>query len=128
MTGGGGAASSNNKVGVGIIGTGPVGENVTRSDAPPNPIPQAQAPVQDAAPDPNALVPNVNAEPDPNELKPNVAPNALPAPQQVNQIDPNAPQNAAASNPKDDGNEPADVTYSSSKHNKKKGLRKVIPF
>ena len=130
MTGGGGAASSNNKVGVGIIGTGtgPVGENVTGSDAPPNPVPQAEAPVQDAAPDPNALVPNVNAEPDPNELKPNVAPNALPAPQQVNQIDSNAPQNAAASDTKDDGNEPADVTYSSSKHNKKKGLRKVIPF
>lgn len=129
--------ANNNKVGVEAIGTGtgPVGENAPRSDEPVNPIPQAEPPAQAQtqaeAPDPNALVPISNAksaEPDANELVPNVSQTPPPAPQQINQIDPNAPQATAAGNPKDDGNEPADVTYSSSKHNKKKGLRKVLPF
>jgi hypothetical protein len=50
------------------------------------------------------------------------------APQQVNQIDPNAAQSATVSGNKNDGNEEADVQYSSSKHNKKKGIKKVLPF
>jgi len=127
-----GAGFGNDKVGVEKIGTGPapVGENAPRSDAPAlDPVPQAEAPAQapTQAPDPNELTPNANAQPDPNELKPNVAPDNLPAPQ-VNQIDPKAQQSATASSGKTDGSEEADVTYSSSKHNKKKGLRKVVPF
>ncbi|HEY1262519.1 MAG TPA: outer membrane protein assembly factor BamD [Terriglobales bacterium] len=72
------------------------------------------------------LAPNV---PDNNELKPNVsqgADGALP-PAQVNQIDPNAPAEGAAS-AGDPQSEDADITYSSSKHKKKKGLRKIVPF
>ena len=131
------ANNNNNKVGVGIIGTGtgPVGENAPRSDDPANPVPQAQAPLQPPAqtqaeaPDPNALpISNGSAQHDPNELVPNASQTPPPAPAQVNQINPNAPQNTATAGAKDDGNEPADVNYSSSKHNKKKGLKKIIPF
>jgi hypothetical protein len=112
-------------------GTGPVGQNTPRTGDALDPVPQPEAPAgtqaqTPTAPDPNELTPNAPA--DPNELKPNVAQDNLPAPPQVNQIDPKAQQNAAASGPKNDGNEEADVQYSSSKHNKKKGLRKVVPF
>ncbi len=128
----GAGLGSNNKLGVEAIGTGagPVGENAPRSDVPPNPVPQVEAPAPPAQ-DPNELIPNANANaqpPDPNELKPNVSQDPLPAPQQVNQMGQSAPQNAAASEAKSDGDQPVDVTYSSSKHNKKKGLRKVVPF
>ena len=136
-----GFSGDNGKVGAQVVKSGTLapGENAPRSDgAAPDPVPLAEAPqvpkqpdapAQAAAPDPNELVPNANAQPDPNELKPNVGPdNNLPAPQQVNQIDPKAQQSAAASSSKNDGNEEADVQYSSSKHNKKKGLKKVIPF
>lgn len=133
-----GSVSNNNKVGIETIGVGtaPVGENAPRSDDPANPVPQAQPPAQPPAqaqaqaeaPDPNALpISNGNTPHDPNELVPNVS-QPPPAPAQVNQIDPGAQQNTAAGAAKDDGNEPADVNYSSSKHNKKKGLKKIIPF
>lgn len=131
MAAGAGFGAGNGKVGVETIGTGtaPLGDAAApRSDAPaPDPTPQAEPPAP--APDTStAAAPpaDANAPPDPNELKPNVAQD-LPAPQQVNQIDPKAPQSAATPN-KTDGDEEADVTYSSSKHNKKKGLKKVIPF
>lgn len=126
-TGGGG------KVGAEVVGsgTGPVGQNTSHTGDALDPVPQPEAPAgiqaqTPAAPDPNELTPN--AQPDPNELKPNVAQDNLPAPPQVNQIDPKAQQSASASSTKNDGNEEADVQYSSSKHNKKKGLRKVVPF
>jgi outer membrane protein assembly factor BamD len=129
--------NNNNKASLGIIGTGtgPVGESAPRSGDPADPVPQAQpsaqAPAQTQtqaeAPDPNALpISNGNAQHDPNELVPNVSQTPPSAPAQVNQIDPTAPQNTASV--KDDGNEAADVNYSSSKHNKKKGLKKIIPF
>jgi outer membrane protein assembly factor BamD len=102
--------------------------------------------------DSNELKPNVPANSngqaapaaDPNELKPNVSsdnsqPPAAP-PQQVNEIQPGAgataegangqtsadgrPANASSS-----GQEKADdAAISSSKHKKKKGLKKVVPF
>jgi outer membrane protein assembly factor BamD len=141
MAAGAGFGGDNGKVGAKVVGGGTLseGESVPRSDgAAPDPVPQTEAPqvpkqpdapAQAVAPDPNELVPNANAQPDPNELKPNVAQdNTLPPPQQVNQIDPKAQQSTATAAGKNDGNEEADVTYSSSKHNKKKGLKKVIPF
>ena len=140
MAAGAGFGGGNGKVGVETIGTGTVGANqeAPHSGDGTDPTPQAEAPASAQvpaqpgpaqAPDSNELVPNANAQPDPNELKPNVTPdNNLPAPTQVNQIDPNAPQSATANGNKNDGNEEADVQYSSSKHNKKKGLKKVLPF
>jgi hypothetical protein len=129
----GAGLGGNGKIGVETIGTGsaPTGENAPRSDAPPalDPTPQAEAPAPAATDNAtaNPPAPDPNAAADPNELKPNVASDNLPAPQQVNQIDPKAPQSAATTNAAS-GTEEADVSYSSSKHNKKKGLKKVIPF
>jgi hypothetical protein len=83
------------------------------------------------AEDPNELKPNVAA--DPNELKPNVdAAQTAPAPTQVNEIEPGANGQAAATDPKA-GTVTADdkdieAAMSSSKHKKKKGMRKVVPF
>jgi outer membrane protein assembly factor BamD len=78
------------------------------------------------------LKPNVA---DPNELKPNVQadPNALPAPQQTNEISPdnnNSPANSSstASSSKSGGNPDDLVDISSSKKKKKKGLGKLNPF
>ena len=134
MAAGAGFGGGGGKVGVEMMGTGkaPAGDaSAPHSDGiAPDPTPQAEmpAPAQAAAPDPNELVPNAKAEPDPNEVKTIVAQDNLPPPPQINQIDPKAPQGAAANSSKTDGTEEADVQYSSSKHNKKKGLRKVVPF
>jgi hypothetical protein len=129
-----------------------------RSDAPPAAdTPAAGAsdaaastPAADSQPAANELTPNVpaNSNPaaasDPNELKPNVPADggqALPPPAQVNEIQPGAaaspdanssataqdgkPASASASS----GQELAtDADISSSKHKKKKGLKKVVPF
>lgn len=136
MASGAGFGGASGKVGAEVVGTGPapVGQSTPRSGDGTDPVPQTEAPAptqaQDPAPapDPNELTPNATATPDPNELKPNVTPDAnLPAPPQTNQITGSAPQ-AATSSTKSDGNEEADVQYSSSKHNKKKGLKKVLPF
>ena len=103
---------------------------------------------QPAPPDPNELkatpaAANTDQQPtanDPNELKPNVAADAppAPAPPQVNEIQkgdpPPAVQNDAAkpvaSSPSvADGQQLAtDSDLTSSKHKKKKGLHKVIPY
>jgi len=107
----------------------------------------ASSPPAATPPDPNELKPN-NAPADPNELKPNVSEDngqALPPPQQVNEIqagdagtsassgtseakasegkasDSSASSSAAAS---DD----TDATVASSKHKKKKGIHKIVPF
>jgi len=141
MAAGAGFSGGSGKVGAEVVGTGtlPANQDAPHSGDAPDPTPQTEAPApaqaataappQAQAPDPNELVPNANAQPDPNELKPNVtADSNLPPPTQVNQIDPSAPQSATANSNKNDGNEEADVQYSSSKHNKKKGLKKVIPF
>jgi outer membrane protein assembly factor BamD len=129
------SASTENKVSVETVNPTP-GDNqeAPRSDAPPaNPpeSPVAASPEQPAPNDPanvspGNLKPNV---PDPNELKPNVAadPNALPPPQQANEIDPgSSSSNPTASQGKQNSEELADI--SSSKKKKKKGLGKLNPF
>jgi outer membrane protein assembly factor BamD len=98
-------------------------------------------------PDPNELKPNP-APADPNELKPNVSEDnvqALPPPQQVNEIQTGEAAQAASggtsptkasdgksgdasasssTGPSDD----TDATVASSKHKKKKGIHKIVPF
>jgi len=130
-----------------VVGTGapPPNQAPPRSDAPPAPDSTAPA---DAQPNSNELVPNVaanpsdqkaNSAPDPSELKPNIdsGTEPAPAPPQVNEIqqgapDPNASR-AGASTPSNASAASAEATdeeiaTSSSKHKKKKGLRKIVPF
>jgi outer membrane protein assembly factor BamD len=133
-----------------------------RSDAPPpadspaaeppaasTPAPPPAASAATASPDPNELKPNVDSPADPNELKPNVSNDengqALPPPQQVNEIQTgtaNAPgasnttpgsttgktADGAAASSSTDSDADIDATVASSKHKKKKGIQKVIPF
>jgi len=107
----------------------------------------ASSPPVGAQPDPNELKPN-SGPADPNELKPNVSADsgqALPPPQQVNEIQSgvanppasSATSTAAASNGKSgdasassatDQSDDTDATVASSKHKKKKGIHKVVPF
>ncbi len=127
-----------------------------RSDTPattdPAAAPNTSAPADPPAsaataqPDPNELKPNV-APADPNELKPNVSDDSsqpLPPPQQVNEIQGGAAAppasgtatpaagatgkstDASASSATDEADD-ADTT-ASSKHKKKKGIHKVVPF
>ena len=146
------APAGTGQVSVETVGTGapPVGESTPRSDAPPagdaaprgaspgnapetaNP-PAAAATGQSAGPAPAAgeLVPNVSQ--DTNELKPNVAPednNALPPPQQVNELENKAQGNqaGAVSSSQNTKDQADDSEISSSKKKKKKGLRKLVPF
>lgn len=106
----------------------------------------AASPPADAQPDPNELKPNAPA--DPNELKPNVSDDsgqALPPPQQVNEIQiGDAAQSAnggTSSSKASDGTssdstasstaaagDDTDATVASSKHKKKKGIHKIVPF
>ncbi len=145
---GGSAPADKNSIAVETVGTGapPPGQPAPRSDAPENPAAPADnsaapsansaAPTDAAAaatqPDSNELKPNVAA--DPNELKPNAPDSgdpALPAPQQVNEIqagqagagDQKGENTASSSQPSDD-----DAILSSSKRKKKKGLKKIVPF
>ena len=121
-----------NPAGTAAAGVEIIGANPAVTSADPNPA-AGQTPAPPAE-DANELKPNVAA--DPNELKPNVD-NAQPvaAPTQVNEIQSAGNGQAAAT----DGNTPAgasataddkdiDAAMSSSKHKKKKGLRKVVPF
>ncbi len=150
-----GAKPDSRSVSVETTGTGapPESEPAPRSDAAaPETAPAAADPnsnSQPAPPDPNEFKPDAAApgakaaEPaatvaDPNELKPNVAQDGQPAsvpaqaPAQVNEIQlpgtangsaDTQPGGAAASS------EPADdKEIASSKHRKKKGLRKIVPF
>ena len=136
---GGAAAGDKNSVaietvGKGAPGPGPAGSAFGHARAGDC----GHAGGQSAAPaaDPNELTPNVAA--DPNELKPNVDNGAqtAPPPTQVNEIDPatsgqaaaganDAPTRSLGSTADDKDIEAA---MSSSKHKKKKGLQKVIPF
>ena len=134
------APAGNGSVAIETVSKGalPPDQAAPRSDAP---APETAATPADnpAAPadDSNELKPNVAA--DPNELKPNVDSGAapVPAPTQVNEIDPATSGQAAAtatggktadaaSATADD--KEVDDAMSSSKHKKKKGLRKVVPF
>src|SRR5437016_1266428 len=133
--------ADNNAVSVEAIGKGtpPANQAAPRSDTenPTTPVDNSAAP--SPAADPNELQPNV--APDPNELKPNVADEsgqALPPPQQVNELAPGANQaipdaaktgDGKTSDTASSANEPADdAAVSSSKRKKKKGLRKIVPF
>jgi outer membrane protein assembly factor BamD len=113
---------------------GPLGPDqpAPRSDAPAPETATTTATEPPPAADPNELKPNVAA--DPNELKPNVDNSAqtAPAPTQVNELAPGT-NSAAPAATADSGSATADdkdidAAMSSSKHNKKKGIRKVVPF
>lgn len=125
------------------LDSGPTVNNVPVDNSVPNAVAGAPDPSANSAnsqPDPNELKPNV-APPDANELKPNVAGDgqaAAPPPAQVNEIQQGAPTpdsagNAVASDGKADASKTDedaadDSTVSSSKHKKKKGIHKVVPF
>jgi outer membrane protein assembly factor BamD len=133
--GGSGSAS------VETIGTGAalVGQPAPRSDAPaPTVAPDAGAPVeQPSAAPPDASAPAASA-PDANELKPNMQQDnaqALPPPQQVNEIQAGSSSQAGTqasgatdSTSTSDQSKEDDSAISSSKHKKKKGLRKIVHF
>jgi outer membrane protein assembly factor BamD len=119
-------AAGSAAAGVEIIGTNP-GVNAADAAAPAPPAAAPPAPAEDA----NELKPNVPA--DPNELKPNVDNGqTAPAPTQVNEIQPGADGQPAATNgnavPQTADDKDIDAAMSSSKHKKKKGLHKVVPF
>jgi outer membrane protein assembly factor BamD len=143
------ATTEKNGAAVEMIGTGapPAGQDAPRSDSasppapatPPAVAPETEAPAA-APPAGSELAPNVPA--DANELKPNVSDDssqALPPPQQVNEIstggtaggtsppaDANGAKPPETSSP--DQQLADDSAISSSKHKKKKGLKKVVPF
>jgi outer membrane protein assembly factor BamD len=145
-----GAAGPGNTVSVESVRAGepPPNQPAPRSDT-PNPGTQVENSAGTTAgqADNNELKPNVpasaNGQPaqaaDPNELKPNVSSDSsqpsAPPPQQVNEIQPGSPDQAASGQPSSNGQVDAsgqekadDATLSSSKHKKKKGLKKVVPF
>jgi hypothetical protein len=101
----------------------PAVTNVAAAENQPDPGNGAK-PVTDPSPDASA--------PDPNELKVNVDQPA-PAPAQVNEIgqpDPNASQakTPGSANSAESQELADDQAIASSKHKKKKGLRKIIPL
>jgi outer membrane protein assembly factor BamD len=120
--------------------TGSPGENqpAPTSDNPAQPSATAPATTTpEAADDPNELKPTANATAaasDPNELVPNVPQDPQPAaaPPQVNEIAQGTSGGGAkpaASASKGSGQELAtDEMIASSKHKKKKGLHKILPF
>ncbi|HJT70246.1 MAG TPA: outer membrane protein assembly factor BamD, partial [Terriglobales bacterium] len=92
-----------------------------------------------STPDPNELKPTTSpadstqaAAPDPNELTPTKSDQPAPPPAQVNELQPgNGGSAAATQDPAAtaDGQQLADdKDLASSKHKKKKGLHKIIPF
>jgi outer membrane protein assembly factor BamD len=124
-------AAGSAAAGVEIIGTNP-GVNAADAAAPAPPAAAPPTPAPGApADDANELKPNVPA--DPNELKPNVDNGqTAPAPTQVNEIQPGADGQPAATKgnavPETADDKDIDAAMSSSKHKKKKGLHKVVPF
>jgi len=128
------------------------GQPAPRSDtpAPPDAVPADNSasgntsPPAVAQPEPNELKPNPSPA-DANELKPNVSDDsgqALPPPQQVNEIQAGAagqPANSSTSagegksgNPSasssTESSDDTDAMVASSKHKKKKGIHKIVPF
>jgi outer membrane protein assembly factor BamD len=139
MVGNASGSMGNNSVSVEAVGKGapPPDQPAPRSDVTPSisaaAPPSTSAATTAASSDANEPKPNVAA--DPNELKPNVASDggqAMPAPQQVNEIQAGGSGQAAAGDGKDADSSSSqtqdDSSSSSSKHKKKKGLRKVVPF
>ncbi|HKW18509.1 MAG TPA: outer membrane protein assembly factor BamD [Terriglobales bacterium] len=147
-----GIVQAANRVAMGGKGSDSVSVQTVNSNPGANePAPRSDSPASDSAtastdansaqaqPDPNELKPSVagsdppaQAANDPNELKPDVQPDQpAPPPAQVNEIQPaggstpTAAQNASADAA---GQQLADdKDLASSKHKKKKGLRKLIP-
>jgi outer membrane protein assembly factor BamD len=152
-----GATGGSQSVSVETVGTGaPAADQAApRSDAPAADQPNSNA----ASPDSSTTPSDASAQPasaqpgsgdsapaaaaDPNELKPNVPGDAqaLPPPQQVNQIqsppsDAQAPSTSGAAAPSASSNgstnsadpEATDADMASSKPKKKKGIHKIIPF
>jgi len=121
-------------------GTPPPGESAPRSDAAAPLTNENPAPQTTAAPDANELKPNVPS--DASELKPNVpddSAQALPPPQQVNEIQQGGASQPSAASGQGSGTAPAtasssadepasDADMSSSKKKKKKGIHKIVPF
>jgi outer membrane protein assembly factor BamD len=151
---GAGGGSGSNSVSVETVKSGePAADQpAPRSDspapaeaaAPPDNSAAADAASPPAAtqPDPNELRPDAAAG-DPNELKPNVSDNgqALPPPQQVNEIQAGDASGGTSSAKASDGksgdssassssasNDDTDATVASSKRKKKKGIHKIVPF
>ena len=146
---GNGAATPGNTVSVESVRAGepPPNQPPPRSDsATPSTQVDNSAASTGGRTDSNELKPNVpaNGEPsqavDTNELKPNVSSDndvtAGPPPQQVNEIQPGSSDQGANGQPSTDGKTPDasgqdkadEASISSSKHKKKKGLKKVVPF
>jgi len=161
-----GAGTGNKAVTAETTGSGapPPNEPAPRSDTPPAEAADPGASSAGATPganadtqvDPNQPAPNTsesnalkpNAQsPDANELKPNVpdtnaqdnSGQALPPPQQVNEIQNGSTAGNGAAAATDQNGKPGDVASSdqqkeddvpaaSSKKKKKKGLKKIIPF
>jgi outer membrane protein assembly factor BamD len=144
----GSGVGDNNKVSIETLGTGGPAPNqaTPRSDSSgispeiqdnSASAPTQQTPAPNNEPTSNASSSNElksNVPADPNELKPNVnsdiAP-ALPPPQQVNEVQPGqgAPATKDGKSDSSSDDDLADEsTLSSSKHKKKKGLKKIVPF
>jgi len=127
-----GNSVGNNTVSVEIKQGGPPpSQDVPRSDS-ITPAPDAQTPAQA---DPNELKPDAApTASDSNELKPNVADQSttpLPAPPQTNEITSGTSgqgQAASGKSANSANDELADDAAASSKHKKKKGLRKIVPI
>jgi outer membrane protein assembly factor BamD len=135
------AAPGNNSVAIETVNKGTLAPDqaAPRSDSP---VPETAVTPADSpaaaqpAPDANELKPNVAA--DPNELKPNVdnsGQTTAAPPTQVNEIDPATSSAAATGDNKTAGADSSsaddkdiDAAMSSSKHKKKKGVRKIVPF
>ena len=134
------AGGGNNTASISIVGHGdpPPSDAVPHSDSAvpsdsgnPAPAPDASnAPTAPVGADSGELKPNVSgtaAASDPNELKPNVTDTPAAPPQQVNEIQSGA-ANSAQSGSGADQQTADDSVFSSSKKNKKKGLKKIVPF
>jgi len=146
-----GSGGDGHSVSVETVGSGapPPDQPAPRSDDPAtpdaaNPAPgDASASPAAAQPDPNELKPNTAAA-DPNELKPNASDDsgqALPPPQQVNEIQTGAstpaangatgqaaPGDGKSASSATDQDDDTDAMVASSKHKKKKGIHKIVPF
>ncbi len=134
---GGASVGDKNSVSIETVGKGapPPDQPAPRSDTPVTETAATQGQSPAPAPeDSNELKPNVAA--DPNELKPNIenSGQTAPLPTQVNEIAGTNGQPAATDGKPGDGasasadDKEIDAAISSSKHKKKKGLRKVVPF
>ena len=136
--------SGNNTVSVETVKTGaPLPDQPAPRSDDAAPAAGVTAPPAGAAPAPGELQPNVSAN-DPNELKPNVTDNGgqIPPPQ-VNEIQVGATDQGTSSSgqtgatgtktgdqasPSTQQMDDVDAAIASSKHKKKKGLKKIVPF